>query len=456
MELWMRVKKKINSSFLKNIGTLLTGTTIAQLVPIIISPILTRIFSPEEFGLLGLYVAITSVLSVFSNARYEMAIVLPRDKQDALDLLKLSLYVAIIFSSSLLVINTIFNHELSTILGDKQIAPYLYFIPISVLFLGIFKSFNYWNSRERAYKRLAINRVFQSSSLSGSQVIMGWSNFLGNGLIFGQLFGQLISSLRLAYISIRESKINLVKVNVKNTLRLAKTYKEFPIYSTWSSFFNSFSLQLPIFLLTGYFSSSVVGFYSLSYRFLNLPMNLIGGSVSQVFYQQAAKYYGVSNKKFKNLTLKTFRNMLIIGSIPMSIVFGFGDILFRFIFGEEWEIAGQFSRLLSPSILFVFCTSAITSIYLILGKQKIYLIFDICLLVLRLVALLLGSVVYKEPLLAVGLYGLAGVIVKLIMLFYTLSIINVRIYITIAFITTFAVFPFIITLLLRVFIIGSF
>ncbi|MDD3506007.1 MAG: oligosaccharide flippase family protein, partial [Sulfurimonas sp.] len=182
-----RLKPK--SEFSKNVLTLMTGTTIAQAIPIAISPILTRIYTPEDFGVFALYVAIASILSVIATGRYEMAIMLPKKDEDAVNIVALSIIISFFVSFISLVIVFIFNAKITNILGNPEISNWLYFIPITVLLTGVYQSFNYWSNRKKQYKRLAISRVVQSGSTATTNLGMGFGQMGSSGLILGQVLG---------------------------------------------------------------------------------------------------------------------------------------------------------------------------------------------------------------------------------------------------------------------------
>lgn len=386
--------------------------------------------------------SLVSIFSVIINARYDMAIVLPADRKDAKDLLRLSLYITLMISGIIFIISLCFNEQISVLLGDRRIGPYLYLLPVSLIIAGVFQTFNQWNNRERQFRRLAVNRVFQSTSLAGSQFLIGVLILPFNGLILGETIGKAIAAFRLALLSNKDDRIDLLKCNFNNLKRLAKKYKEFPIYSTWSSLLNAISLQLPVFMFASHFSPTVVGYYTISNKFLNLPMNLLGNAVSQVYYQQAARYYEQDSNKLKQLTYKTFRGLLIVATIPMAVIAGFGDLIFGLIFGESWIIAGEYARLLSPSLLFVFCTSSITSLYFVLNKQKLYLIFDIALLLFRVVGLFIGVYLFESAVFAVAFYSLLTTISRIIMLLYTLNMVGIKILRVLLSIALYFILPF--------------
>ena len=148
-------KLKPKSEFNRNVLTLMTGTTIAQAIPIAISPILTRIYTPEDFGMFALYMSIASIIAIVATGRYELAIMLPKKDEDAINIVALSIIISFFVSFISLLIVFIFNTQITNILGNPEISIWLYFIPLTVLLTGIYQSFNYWSNRKKQYKRLA-------------------------------------------------------------------------------------------------------------------------------------------------------------------------------------------------------------------------------------------------------------------------------------------------------------
>lgn len=175
----------------------MTGTTIAQAIPIAISPILTRIYTPEDFAL---YMAIASILSVVATGRYEMAIMLPKKDEDAINIVALSIAISFFVSFIPFLIVFIFNTQITELLGNPEISNWLYFIPVTVLLTGIYQSFNYWSNRKKQYKRLATSRVIQSSAASATNLGMGFGGFGTSGLILGQILGQSVAATILGRV----------------------------------------------------------------------------------------------------------------------------------------------------------------------------------------------------------------------------------------------------------------
>ncbi|MDI2587664.1 oligosaccharide flippase family protein [Psychrobacillus sp. NEAU-3TGS] len=281
---------KDRKPFLKSILTLLTGTTIAQAIPIAISPILTRIYTPEDFGLLALYLSIFSIFVVSITARYELAIMLPKEDKEAVNLVVLSIIIATGISIVILLIVILWGSNIASMLGNDDIYPWLYFMPLSLFLSGLYQAFNYWSNRKQQYQRLAVNRVAQSTTNASINLAVGSEKEGAIGLIAGNIISQFIATASLVLRSIKKDKLKISSVSKKEMIYLAKRYDQFPKVSVWSGLLNTVSVQLPVFIISAFFSSTIVGFYSLSNRVLNMPMSILGNAVGQVFFSSIFKF----------------------------------------------------------------------------------------------------------------------------------------------------------------------
>ena len=168
-------------------------------------------------------------------------------------------------------------------------------------------------------------------------------------------------------------------------------YKRFPIFDSWAALINTISWQLPIFLLSSFFSSTVVGYYSLGLMVLQMPMSLIGSSMGQVFFQRAAKAKNEGKKCLTPIVESTFLNLCILGLFPALLLLVIGDDVFIVVFGSNWTQAGVYVQILALWIFFWFIYSPISTLFSILEIQKIYLIFNIILIITRAGALTIGG-----------------------------------------------------------------
>ncbi len=418
-------KLSIKSDLTKNILTLMTGTTIAQAIPIGISPILTRIYSPEDFGIFAIYISIVTILSVLSTGAYDMAVMLPKKDIDALHIMELSIGIVIIISLLTLFIVWIFNEQITLLIGNESISTWLYFIPISIFLTGLVQNMTYWLNRHKYYKEIARSRVLQSASTSGSQLLMGSIGFISFGLIAGRIFGQVVLTLVVGkFFLIKRKKIFKERRKLK-IFALAKRYKKFPLYESWSNLLNTSSTELPVILITSFFSVGIAGFYALANRMLLLPMSLIGSSIGQVYFQEASKIK--SNKDaLRNLTLTIYKKLVMIGTIPISIIIVYGDVIFTFVFGDEWKISGEFAQILGIWILFVFISSPLSNLLVVLEKQKESLYFNILIFISRVLSIVLGFIFFDDAYNTILLFGITGAIFWIFWCSYILKIANIK------------------------------
>lgn len=411
------------SSFKKNVLTLLTGTTVAQAIPIAISPILTRMYSPEEFGILAIFVSIVTIFSVLVTGSYDMAIILPKKDIDALHILKLSMIITISVSLFLFCIIFIFNQQLTDLIGTKDIALWLYFTPFAILLTGIYQNFNYWLNRQQYYKEIALSRVSQSFGTGLVQLGMGIFGFLSSGLIIGRIIGQIVATIIVSKIYF--NKREYYQKKKLKLIALAKRYKKFPLFESWSNMLNTSSTEVPVIMISSFFSPTMSGFYSIANRMLLLPMSLVGSSIGQVFLQKASSIKN-DQSQLTDLTWNIYKKLLLIGVIPISIIIIYADIIFTFIFGSNWHIAGEFAQILGIWILFVFITSPLSMLVIVKEKQKEALFFNVFIFLSRIASIIVGYNVFSNIYYTLGLFAITGVLFWVFWFCYILKLVNIR------------------------------
>lgn len=408
---------KGRSDFFKNVFTLIKGTTIAQGLTILISPILSRIYTPEEFGVFALYASIVGIIGVIATGRYELAIVIAKSDEEANALVKLSLKIALIISLILLVLSLFLADYFAEVLKAPEIKNWLYIVPISVFLLAFYNTVNLLFTRSKSFKHLSNARVIQSTSTGAFNLGLGFISNGALGLVLGQFIGQLASVIYL-FKSKGFSFANFRKTKEK----VSKKYAHFPLKNGLSGFLNIMANQLPVLLLTSLFGTAVIGFYSLVLKVLNLPMSLIGKSFSQVYYQKIAemqKNNGKGEYAFvKNTTIKLFA----LGAVPTLILFLFGEQLFSFVYGNEWAFSGQIASLFAFFYMIRFVYFA-QSTYLI-AKQKLgtELVLNIVLFSLQITSILIGYYVLNDAYLTFLIMAVSGGLSYLLFLLVVFNI----------------------------------
>lgn len=402
----------IKSNYAKNVLTLITGTSFAQAIPIALTPILTRIYTPADFGIFALFSAICLILTVIVTGRYELAIVVPEDDSEALNLVYLSIGLSFIISCFLLILILIFGKSIALLLNHPELINFLYLVPLSTFLLGTFQSLNYWFNRNKKYRIMASSRVLQSGIVGVTQLISGFYKLIQIGLVYGQIFGQLIS---LVYLSI------LFKLNVKECNRsisiqciteVAKKYKNFPKFLIVAHAFNTSSSQTPIILLNSLFTSVSAGYFMLTERILQAPISLVARAIGDVFRQEASYQYA-RTKECKKIYIVTLKRLILLSIIPFLLLFIFAEDIFIFAFGTEWGVAGEYARILTPMFFMRFITSPLSSMFTIAEAQKLDLIWQVMLFILVICAFSIG---YFYESLRVSLIGFSFVYVLMFIL----------------------------------------
>ncbi|EPO0038023.1 lipopolysaccharide biosynthesis protein [Vibrio cholerae] len=350
----------MNKSFSKNVLTLMTGTGIAQAIPIAIIPILTRMFSPEDFGLLALYAACVSILGVVATGRYEIAIMLPKDDEDARLLLQLSMLVALFFSLLISIPISIWNAQIARFLGNEDIAVWLYLVPVSVLFTGIYQALTYWNNRQKKFINTAVSRVNQSLFQGFVQTSLGFLQVSG-GLIWGQFIGIVSGSIYLLKKD-RSYKSLIKKTKINSIQKQGIKYHKFPTYGVWGALCDAGAVQMPVILLTKFYSNSVTGMFSLTFRVLNMPTSIISSAIAQVLFQKVVEISQTEPEKLNLYIIKIFLLLFVIYLPAVPILFIWGESLFSIIFGNEWSQAGVYAGYLVIAVAVRFAVSPLSAV----------------------------------------------------------------------------------------------
>jgi len=413
----MLTKLKPKSEFSRNVLTLMAGTTIAQAIPIAISPILTRIYTPEDFGVFALYMAIAAIFGTIANARYELAIMLPKKEEDAINIFALGFIITCFISLILLVLVLVFNDYFTKLLGNKEISFWLYFIPVAVFFSGLFNILNYFNNRKKNYKDLRNATIMKSIVLATIQLSIGFLKSGATGLISGSIISNMFANMKLTK-NILKDKILISKIKKVKIVALAKKYKDFPKYLILAHGINSFSGQSHIVLFSSFFNASVVGYLSFAQKLLGMPMSLIASSVGDVFRQEATVIYN-KNKECLAIYKNTFKKLFIISIIPFALLFFMAPKIFSIVFGENWGVAGEYAQVLIPMYFLQFLTSPLSNMYIVAEKQKLDLYWQIYLLISVVSSILIGYFIFNDSYISIVLFAVAYSIAYFINVIFT-------------------------------------
>lgn len=444
---------KTENSFLKNVLTLMTGTAFAQILPILTSPILTRLYTPEEFGEFGIFIAILGVISVIGCLRYELAIALPKEDKDAINIAALSLIVTAIISSILILSVVILAFLPERIESLNNLFPMILIIPFAVLVTNVYQVLLNWNIRMKNFKKISITQIYKSSAVVSGQVGFGFLKSIPSALILSHFIGQLISVLVLLKSSLNTLISNKKHINIKSIKLQMFKYNKFPKYYSLSALLNTASVQMPIIMLGIFFNPVIVGYYTLANRVLAAPISIIGTAIAQPYLQRATEEHRKNN--LGDFSFRIFEKLLAFGLVPIILISIVSPELFIIIFGSKWEVAGVYVQLISIWLLFVFISSPLSHIYTVLELQKASLNFNAMLFITRAAVLILGGT-YSNDFFTILWFGLTGAVLWLFQIIWLLNKAGIKVKIILRTCLQEFIYsvPFIISPIILKFIIG--
>jgi O-antigen/teichoic acid export membrane protein len=390
--------------FAYNVVTLTIGTVISQVLLVIGSPFLTRIYSPEAFGVFGTFFATIMILAPLACFRYELAIILPLQNKKSLNIMALCLIILGIVSVTLLAVVLLFNFKIIRFAFLNIIPVWLILVPVGVFLMGINNILYYWSIRIKAFKMMSISRIVASFVTILMQVILGclYNNSIFS-MIFGYLTGLIISIAILGAHAFVRNRREVKYITYKFIWGIAKRYKNFPKFMALGHFFNALSAQMPIYLLNMFFGKTTSGFYVLTSRVVDAPASIIGNAVSDVFRQQASFEYAI-NKQCRQTYLKILGFLVVISIIPFTCLFLFSPYLFGIVFGKNWIVAGEYAQIMVIMFFLSFVTSPLSSLCMVAEKQKLEFIWQVCRIILSFVSFVMGYYLFNNAKIAIALF----------------------------------------------------
>lgn len=415
------IHKLINSSFIRNVTIVASGTAAAQIVTMSLSPFITRLYGPEAFGLLGVFTAIISIVSPIAALSYPISIVLPKSDQEAKGLVCISLYISFFLALLSTAVLLLFHSQIVALFNIESIALYLYFIPLVILFSGILQVIEQWQIRHKQFRIIARVSLLQALFLQGSKVIIGLFRPFASVLIVITVISQLLKAIMLL-MSSKKSKLSLNKAkNIKAEYlkNIAIKHKDFPLFRAPQVLINGISQGLPIMMLTTFFGPASAGFYTLGRSVLGVPSQLIGKSVGDVFYPRISEAAN-NGSRITALIIKATLALGAIGIIPFGIVIIIGPQLFSLVFGSDWVTAGEYARWTALWVFFMFINQPCVKALPVLSAQSFHLKITILMLVVRLLLLALGYYVFSSDLLAIAFYSVSGAVLYTLIILITI------------------------------------
>lgn len=418
-ELFQTLKQRISKEgFVKNVFLLSSGAMINIALNIFLTPIVTRIYDREDYGFASLFVSIVNIAVLVVTLMYPSAIVIPKENEKAHALVKITF---LLIGGSIVFSLIVYATGLHTYFYPEDLTAYsswVFLIPVALIVVALDQITASLNVRDKEFKLNAksniVAGVLNKGVTIGSGLAVGSSQF---GIIGGFLISHFLSSVMRIGASFKEAIRS--SWNLKRLKETAIQFINYPRYILPGDFINRFSRDSPLYFFTAYYDMGIVGSLAFAISMLTIPYNLIGASVSPVFIQKAGELRDHSFERLQDFVTKLNRSLFLLGIAPFAIVVVFGGEIFAFVFSAEWYEAGVFAGLLSVYFMFRLITSPMSSIFRVLEKERITLVFNIFLFIGRIATLFIASWFFDTYgiILAFSIFSAVAYIVLMILTF---------------------------------------
>ena len=384
----MSLSSIVKSSGVRNFTKLLSANVVAQVIGLVVYPILTRMYAPEDFGLLNLFLSIGGVLAILSTAEYYYAIVLPKEEKDAEQVLGVGV-LWLVATTVLVGLSVVFSRPISLLFKSPNLVSYYWLMPLYVFAMGAWNLLNYWYIRHKEYNPISRYQVSQNVLSSGGKLGMGWGGVLQGGMIYSVVVAPLISLLS-SWVSARKTLLPaLRRISWRGVCEQACVYRNFPYFVLPRSFVNMLAGQMPILLLTPFFGGEAVGLLSLAILLGYTPIGTITRAIYQVMYQHTMEQ--VHEQKPIGQIFRKF--ILSASAIIIPVFVGLWFVLpdlTAWLLGAEWHVSGEYIRWMLPWLYVSLLSCSINYLFDVFMQQKWGLFFEVMLAVMRVAGLCIG------------------------------------------------------------------
>ena len=408
------IAKVKGSLFFKNIMVIMAGTGMAQVIGFLLSPVISRLFSPSDFGVSGSFAAVVGIITAGVTLGYDQAIMLPKEKEHAFNIFFLSILSTLIVSFLCLLFCLITPASANSLM-KTQGSWALILLVLSIMVVGVNMSCQSWSVRAKAFKATSASQMIRSLAANSSRMGFGFLKVGAPGLIISGVLGDILATINLVRVLLPDLAAMRNRVRWVRMKRLAKLYRDFPFYSATQNVINGLSGGLPIFLLTRYFGISATGAYAFGITVLSVPMGFITGALRQVLFQKASESLH-QGRSLAALYVKVTAILFAMALVPSIILIIWAPQLFTWIFGSQWHLAGEFARSLIIWLGVVFCNVPAVLFARIIRIQRFVFFYDLGLLGARTTALILGGS-YLSASQTVMLFALVGAAMNAFLIF---------------------------------------
>ncbi len=361
----------LGSAFAKNILVMFTGNGLSLILPFLLAPLITRLFSPQDFAGFELYAKLIALVSVLAALRYEYAIILPDDDKEAEGILVLSFRILILVTLTSAIVFIPFRNQLGVLLDNQDLPGLLWWLPPGILLTGFLGIMAQYITRVGLFKLLASNKVIATTGNHFSKYLIGLRFPTAAGLVIGHLIGLLAPVLAILAVRPLRQMIGRLRHNTQNIRAIASKYKEFPLVNSTHAFYDEGQKTVLLFMISAYYGEYVFGLFAFTFRYLRIPVQVFGSSLGQVVMPRLASDLNAGISIKPKIT-KIMALLAMVGILPFTTLMVFGQELFGVFFSSKWSEAGRYAAIMAPWLFFNFIVSPISLLPTVVERQRTF------------------------------------------------------------------------------------
>lgn len=379
-----------SSPFVRSFLKLMAGSGLSQVIPLLLSPLLARQFTPDDIGGWSVFASVILAVSAVASWRYHLAILLPDNADEARSVLGAATHANIATSLAILFVTAFFADPLARLLGEPGLSTWFYLLAPAIFLVTQIQTFTFWLNRNGEYGSIGKARSIQALLLTPSQVALGLAGLGMSGLMAGSMTGYLGGFCYLAAKTWREFPY---RQKLRDTRSVMKRHWRMPVLNGPNAVADAIRLNGLNIAIAAAFGQASLGQYSMAWRVVQSPLLLINGSLSQLYFQKLAT---TRRGRMRDTVLRMVAASAALGVIPFAVIFLYVEPLFIFVFGDEWRQAGEIASLLTPWLYLNFITAPISTLFLVAERQAAMLWFSVGYMALPFAVLIFGPSEFED------------------------------------------------------------
>ena len=357
----------------KNMGILASGSAVGKMLSLGTYPVITRLYTPQDFGVLSVFTSVIAIIVPFATLRYSVTIPLPKNDGLAFNLVVLSAGLVLGISILLGLFFITAGDAIFGFLNMAEIADYWWLLILGVGGAAFYELFSNWATRKKNFAPVAKTTVWQSFLASSSKIGLGWLGVKPWGLLIGTVLGHGGGVISLLKSFLQDFRVNLHSISASKIALLTRYYKDLPLYRLPSQFLLVFSTKIPVLYFAFQYGSEPTGQLGLALVMVAIPMNLIGTNTGKAYYAEIARIGPNRKSEILALTKSITKKLSLLSLAPTLVLVLFAPLLFQLVFGSEWEQAGVFTSILAFYLFVQFVTSPLVNVFNVYNQQRKFL-----------------------------------------------------------------------------------